>query len=133
MQSRRADFGSGTALYDAVDFRAAQTSEQIEGRKAIVLFTDGVDTFSSKADYDSTLADSERADALIFPIYYNTYLNNLGIGNGGVMSSPYPFPGGGSLGIGTSSAIMLWEENIWKIWRRIRAAKFFDPKPRPAV
>lgn len=100
---RRADFGEGTALYDAVDFALRKRLSKIEGRKAIVLFTDGVDTYSGKADYDSTLADSEEADALIFPIYYNTFLNNLGIG-GGVMSSPYPFPGAGSQSApGTSS------------------------------
>jgi Ca-activated chloride channel family protein len=38
-----------------------------------VLFTDGVDTTSSKANYDTTLAMAEEADSLIFPIYYNTY------------------------------------------------------------
>ena len=30
---------------------------------------------------------------MIFPIYYNTYLQNLGIGGGTVMSNPFPFPG----------------------------------------
>ena len=72
---RKADFGSGTALYDAVDFSLRKRLSQIEGRKAIVLFTDGVDTQSGKAGYDSTLALAEESDALIFPIYYNTYFD----------------------------------------------------------
>lgn len=87
---RKADFGYGTALYDSVDFSLRKRLNTIEGRKAIVLFTDGVDTASRKGSYDSTLYLSQESDAMIFPIYYNTYLSNLGIGGGTVMSSPYP-------------------------------------------
>jgi len=104
---KRADFGSGTSLYDAVDFSLRKRLDKIEGRKAIVLFTDGVDTQSSRADFESTIADAEESDALIFPIYYNTFLNSRGIGTGGVMSSPPTLgipPGGGMNSIGTSSA-----------------------------
>ena len=70
---KRADFGGGTALYDAVSFSLSKRLNAITGRKAIVLFTDGVDTQSSKASYDTTLAVAEESDSLIFPIYYNTY------------------------------------------------------------
>ena len=70
---KRADFGGGTALYDAVSFSLTKRLNAVAGRKAIVLFTDGVDTMSSKASYDTTLALAEEADSLIFPIYYNTY------------------------------------------------------------
>jgi Ca-activated chloride channel homolog len=85
---RRTGFGDGTSLYEAVDFSLRKRLSKIEGRKAIVLFTDGVDTTSMRANFDSTLDDAEEADAIIFPIYYNTYLSNLGIGTGGVMSTP---------------------------------------------
>ncbi|CAN5367719.1 hypothetical protein BH20ACI1_BH20ACI1_15480 [soil metagenome] len=81
---RKADFGNGTSLYDAVDFTLRKRLDKIEGRKAIVLFTDGVDTTSHKEDYDSTLRQASEADALIFPIYYNTFFRN----SGGVLSSP---------------------------------------------
>jgi VWFA-related protein len=70
---KKADFGGGTALYDAVTFSLSKRLQAIEGRKAIVLFTDGVDTQSSKSNYDSTLGLAEESDSLIFPIYYNTY------------------------------------------------------------
>ncbi len=73
---KRADFGGGTSLYDAVDFSLRKRLSRIEGRKAIVLFTDGVDTSSEKADYDSTIAQAEESEAMIFPIYYNTFLDN---------------------------------------------------------
>ena len=86
----RANFGNGTSLYDAVAVSLGKRLDKIEGRKAIVLFTDGVDTTSFRANYNSTLADADEADALIFPIYYNTFLNMRGIGggNGPMTSTP---------------------------------------------
>ena len=86
---RKADFGDGTSLYDAVDYSLRKRLSKIEGRKAIVLFTDGVDTTSYKADIDTTLRNAEESDSMIFPIYYNTYFDNRGGINipGSVMSS----------------------------------------------
>ena len=52
---------------------------QIQGRKAVVLFTDGVDTTSRRSTYDKTLALAEESDSLIFPIYYNTYFDLHGM------------------------------------------------------
>jgi Ca-activated chloride channel homolog len=74
---KKADFGGGTSLYDAVDFSLRKRLAKIQGRKAIVLFTDGVDTESSKSDYDSTVREAEEADTTIFPIYFNTFTTNL--------------------------------------------------------
>jgi VWFA-related protein len=71
-----ADFGWGTSLYNAVDEALRKQLSRIEGRKAVVLFTDGVDTTSRKNSYDSTMNYAEESDSLIFPIYYNTYLDN---------------------------------------------------------
>lgn len=85
----RADFGGGTSLYEAVEFSLAKRLNEIEGRKAIVLFTDGVDTTSRKANYDNTLDLAEESDTLIFPIYFNTFFSvnrdniELGIPIGG--------------------------------------------------
>jgi len=80
---RNADFGSGTSLYEAVDFSLKKRLSKIEGRKAIVLFTDGVDTTSGgRTTYDSTIALAEESDSLIFPIYYNTYFDNRQSGGG---------------------------------------------------
>jgi Ca-activated chloride channel family protein len=78
----KADFGSGTSIYDAVYFSLRKRLNKIRGRKAIVLFTDGVDTTSEKAGYDTTLTAAEEADAMVFPIYYNTFdWNNSGGGS----------------------------------------------------
>jgi VWFA-related protein len=75
----KADFGNGTLLYDAVDYSLRKRMNQIQGRKAIVLFTDGVDTTSRKSSYDKTLAVAEESDSIIFPIYYNTYFDLRGM------------------------------------------------------
>jgi VWFA-related protein len=69
----QADFGSGTGLFEAVDFVINRELKQIEGRKAVVLFTDGVDTTSYRASYQTTVRDAEETDALIYPIRYDTY------------------------------------------------------------
>src|SRR5207253_3968382 len=63
--------GSGTRLYDAMDEVINQYFSRIEGRKAIVLFTDGVDTTSKHASYESTVRDAEETDALIYPVEYD--------------------------------------------------------------
>ena len=68
----KAKFGDGTSLYNAVDEALRKQLSKIEGRKAVVLFTDGVDTTSRKNTYDGTLAYAEESDSLVFPIYYNT-------------------------------------------------------------
>ena len=73
---RKADFGNGTSLYNAVDEAVRKQLAPVPGRKAVVLFTDGVDTTSRKNSYDSTLKYVEESDSMIFPIYYNTYNDN---------------------------------------------------------
>lgn len=83
---RKADFGYGTSLYDTVNLTFRKYLNKIEGRKAIVLFTDGVDTTSGKATYDSTVSDAEEADTIFFPIYYNTFLENRRLLQRGVIN-----------------------------------------------
>jgi VWFA-related protein len=82
-----ANTGTSTRLYDAVDLTIQERLNKIKGRKAIVLFTDGVDTSSQEATYQSTLREVEELDALIYPIQYDTtdYMRAMqGAGNGSV-------------------------------------------------
>ena len=72
--------GDGTKLYDAVDLVMNQRLNNVEGRKAIVLFTDGVDTTSRHASYASNIRDAEELDALIYSVEYDTYMD---MGGGG--------------------------------------------------
>ncbi len=75
--------GDGTKLYDAVDLVMNQQLSRVSGRKAIVLFTDGVDTTSRHTSYSSNLRDAEELDALVYPVQYDTYSDMSGGGNGG--------------------------------------------------
>ena len=83
---QRTEPGSGTRLYDAVDLVINEHFNRIDGRKAIVLFTDGVDTTSKRASYESTVRDAEELDALIYPVEFDTYGDMAGGGG---------WPGGG--------------------------------------
>jgi Ca-activated chloride channel family protein len=89
---QRSRMGDGTSLYEAVDFAINQQLSQIQGRKAVVLFTDGVDTTSRHASFQSTIADVEESEGLFYTIRYDTSrdMNNGGWGGGG-----YPPQGGG--------------------------------------
>lgn len=80
---RQAQFGNGTSLYVAVDQVLNRELVRVEGRKAVVIFTDGVDTTSRRASYESTIKDAEESDALIYPIRYNTQSDGFGGNSGG--------------------------------------------------
>jgi VWFA-related protein len=93
--------GDSTRLYDAVDLVIKERLSKIPGRKAVVLFTDGVDTSSYLATYQSTLYQAEELDALIYPIQYDTsdYMRAMqGAGSVTIVTSTsnWPFPGGSS-------------------------------------
>jgi Mg-chelatase subunit ChlD len=78
--------GGSTKLYDAVEQVLAKELSQVQGRKAVVLFTDGVDT-SSRASASETLDLSEEADALVFSVRYDTEERQ--------QNGPFGIPGGG--------------------------------------
>ena len=65
--------GLSTHLYDAVEKLMQKHLTRIPGRKALVLFTDGVDATSNHATYEGTVHSAEELDALIYPILYDTY------------------------------------------------------------
>jgi VWFA-related protein len=79
---RQTNTGEGTRLYDAVDAVINQRLNRIQGRKAIVLFTDGVDTTSRRSSYEENVRDAEELDALVYPIQYDTYSDVAGGGGG---------------------------------------------------
>ena len=97
---RRTRTGGGTRLYDAVDDILRKQLQTITGRKAVVLFTDGVDTTSHRASYESTLRLAEESDAPIYSVDYDTSGMGgiMGPGTGGrrggvIFGIPFPTPG----------------------------------------
>ena len=93
--------GSSTRLYDAVNLVIAERLNKVQGRKAIVLFTDGVDTSSYMATYQTTMREAEELDALIYPIQYDTTDYMRAMQGGGTVTvttsrSNWPFPGSSS-------------------------------------
>jgi VWFA-related protein len=97
---RRTRTGGGTRLYDAVDIVVQQKLKSITGRKAVVLFTDGVDTTSHRASYKSTIKEVEESDAAVYSVAYDTSHDVMGggmPGRGGIILN-LPFPGSGGRG-----------------------------------
>jgi VWFA-related protein len=102
---QNANMGNATRLYDAVHLVIKERLNKIKGRKAIVLFTDGVDTASFQANYASTIREVEELDALIYPIQYDTtdYLRamqSVGQGSTTVVTTTRSGP----FGIGTTTS-----------------------------
>jgi hypothetical protein len=63
--------GHGTKLYDAFEL-ALNTIRRIRGRKAVVLFSDGVDWHSDAATFDGTLRGLDEEGVIVYPIRYDT-------------------------------------------------------------
>jgi Ca-activated chloride channel family protein len=64
--------GTGTRLYDAIDLTLTERMKSMRGRKAMLLFTDGIDIGSRLATAASTLARLEEADVIVYVVRYNT-------------------------------------------------------------
>lgn len=78
----------GTVLYDAVSLAATDRLAREVGRKVIVLITDGVDQGSSYT-IKRAIEDAQKADSVIYSIYYVDQSAYMGRGGG------FTFGGGG--------------------------------------
>ena len=61
-----------TSLYDAIHLTVIEKLAPIPGRKAIVILTDGVDTASKRATFDSSLELVSNAGIITYTIQYET-------------------------------------------------------------
>ncbi len=74
--------GGGTVLYDSVYLASNEILRQQEGRKAVILITDGVDQGSKVSEKEATEA-AHRADTLVYCImYYDPSAYSGGFGRG---------------------------------------------------
>jgi hypothetical protein len=63
--------GTGTKVYDAFELALASL-RPIKGRRAIVLFSDGVDWHSDSATFDSSLHGLDEEGIIVYPIRFET-------------------------------------------------------------
>ena len=76
--------GGGTLLYDAIYLASNEITKKEQGRKALVVLTDGVDR-GSKESLRDCVESAERADTLVYSILFadkESYGNHGGYGGG---------------------------------------------------
>jgi VWFA-related protein len=71
--------GGGTLLYDAIYLAAEELMSKQQGRKALIILSDGVD-HGSKETLATAIATAQRADTLVYSILFK---DNEGYGNSG--------------------------------------------------
>jgi VWFA-related protein len=84
--------GGGTTLYDAVYLSSNEVLRRQQGRKAIVILTDGVD-HGSLVSLDEALEHAQRADTIIYPIMFD---GEEGGGSGGGLFGPFGLSSAGN-------------------------------------
>jgi len=98
----------GTQLYDAIYLASDELMKKQQGRKAIVVLSDGQDR-GSKETLNSAIESAQRANTVVYTIYFqgeqqHDYENHgggygrphIGMGGGGYPGGGYPggYPGG---------------------------------------
>lgn len=88
--------GGGTLLYDAVYLASNELMKKQQGRKALIVLTDGVDR-GSKESLQDAIDTAQRADTLVYSILF---ADKEGYDNGGGYGGPHMGHGGGMGGGG---------------------------------
>jgi Ca-activated chloride channel family protein len=70
---RSAKPGANTRVYDALKTVLGERLAPVEGRTALVLFTDGVDNDSRAGTFESVLQQAAKSETLIYPVQFSTY------------------------------------------------------------
>jgi VWFA-related protein len=97
----------GTTLYDAIYLAWNELMRKQQGRKALIVLTDGVDR-GSKESLESAIESAQRADTLVYSVYFKGEEDSGGHSGfgfprmGGGMGGPTggPMGGGGRRGGG---------------------------------
>ena len=94
--------GGGTLLYDSVYLASDELMAKQEGRKAVILLTDGVD-MGSKETLDEAIESAQRANTVVYSILFKddeAYGNGGGFGRAGISIPGMGGPGMGRGGMG---------------------------------
>src|ERR1700719_192382 len=90
----------GTQLYDAVYLASNELMKKQQGRKAIIILSDGID-HGSKTFLDGAIESAQRADTFVYSIYFADNRRderNEGQRQGGGRGGGWPGGGGGGGG-----------------------------------
>jgi VWFA-related protein len=140
--------GGGTELYDAIYLASDELMKPKDGRKALVVFSDGVDR-GSKETLNDAVDAADRANVAIYTIYFKGEQENNGNGNGfpggrrgGMGGGGYPggggggypgggggYPGGGRRGGGSSEPSVDGKKIMEKIATRT-GGRYFEAKKK---
>ncbi len=97
---------SGTQLYDAIYLASHELMEKQEGRKVLVVFSDGADR-GSKETLNDAVDAADHANVVIYTIFFKGQQENPGFGNSnpggghhGGLGGIWPGGGGGIPGTG---------------------------------
>ncbi len=88
--------GGGTQLYDAVFLASNELMKKQPGRKALIILSDGVDR-GSKTYLEGAIESAQRADTVVYSIYFADTHHDEGDRRGGGMGrgGGGGWPGGG--------------------------------------
>ena len=84
--------GGGTRLYDAIDFMLTKRLSRTSGRKAVILFTDGVDV-DSRISMEKSLRTVEEAGVFIYSIHYKHPPDSTTMSPGGLVAGGVSYRG----------------------------------------
>jgi VWFA-related protein len=88
--------GAGTLLYDAIFLASDELMNKQQGRKALIILSDGVDR-GSKETLSQAIESAQRADTVIYSILFKDDENH-GYPGGGMMGGRGPYGGMGGGG-----------------------------------
>jgi VWFA-related protein len=94
--------GGGTLLYDAVYLASDELMEKQQGRKALIVLSDGVDN-GSKETLEESIESAQRANTVVYSILFKddeAYGNGGGFGRTGISIPGMGGPGMGRGGMG---------------------------------
>ena len=137
----------GTQLYDAIYLASGDDlMKSKDGRKALVVFSDGVDR-GSKETLNDAVDAADRANVAVYTIYFKGEQENTGSGfpgggrRGGMGGGGYPgggggypggYPGGGRRGGGSGEANVDGKKIMEKIATRT-GGRYFEAKKKDSL
>jgi VWFA-related protein len=138
---RRRGGAAGTQLYDAIYLAADELMKLKDGRKAVILFSDGLDR-GSKESLNDAIDSADRANMAIYTVYFkgqgerteNPFPNSSrrgGVGFPGSGGGRYPGGGGGYPGGGSSGGDRKSDIDGKKIMEQIATrtgGRYFEAK-----